>query len=179
MSKFLEALRTWWSRDPLHEEAEKFCARLRAMGIDAQMLKVGDGGLISIKGELIKEIRIRVEQSGDYESNVCHYIVRDPRLFVKLYQFTIYTVHVRTFWGRVVDLRWEGSDCGTGVIDQLQSDMLIKRAIMKIGDIYIDARKGEWWITPEYKSAISPSEEQWNCYQAIARRLLTLRPYPQ
>ncbi len=183
MSNFLKALRIWWSRDPLQEETEKFCARLRAMGIDAQMLQGGLQfvSLIGITGGPIQRIRIRkeVQGGGDYDMYYADYVVSDFRLFQRAYRFTISTVRVRIFpvFGRVVDLRWKGSDCGTGIIDQLQGDMLIRQAIMKSGDItiHVHSGDGEWKITPTRDCDFLSSEEQWNCYQAIARHLLAMK----
>jgi hypothetical protein len=75
-------------------------------------------------------------------------------------------------FGKVVDLHWKGKDSGLGIINRLNGDILIKRPIMKSRDVLIRAHgKHGCWIISTLTN-VPPSEELWNCYQAIAQHLL-------
>ena len=191
MINFLKALITRLFRDRLGERAKKFCGHLQAIGVDAKIISHWSSHgnqatreiRIAITGKPVQQIVIR-EVTYPHVDNTdivvyIDYLVKDSRIAVERYPVVIYTVRVRTFplFGKVVDLRWEGDDCGTGLIDQLQGNMSIKLAIMKGRDIRISAGDGAWYIWP-YNSPSAffiPSEEEWNCYQAIARHLLDMK----
>ena len=82
-------------------------------------------------------------------------------------------------WGRrVVDIRWDGNDFGLGLKDFLNSDESLKAQIMEASayelGIESNIKAKSWIITTglTYGSPWRPSCALWECYQAIALRLL-------
>ena len=190
MSNFRKALRRFFLDQTKTTKPEEFCSRLQAIGVNAKIIRdaysYDDDGdpqtreiWIAVTGEPIQLIIVRqsIYLDGDTSRSEvnAHYLVNDSRVAGEAYPFIIGTVRMKNFplFGKVVDLQWEGSDTRLGLINQLQGDMSIKRAIMKGHDIKISAGDGEWAISP--KNFNFPTDEEWNCYQAIARYLLALK----
>ena len=117
------------------------------------------------------------------------YIVPDVRLTPGFPQdFVIRTVHRKRvpFFGKVVDIRWQGNDCGLGIIDRLNEDSSLKLPIIRDRDVSIEANpRRQCWnhgphskLYPDFYPVCScldkpvPSRDLWNCYQTIAHHLL-------
>lgn len=173
-------------------ETDNICAELQALGIDAQMAERGrpeeeiEGGgslgLIDIpEGPIhwvnVRKQRDRLSESVSYTYHI-DYGVSDPRLGLASPEMYICSVRKKDFplVGRVVDFYWEGDDSGLGIIERLKSDAVIKYAIMVSLDVKIRAHwdHGCWIISTE--TSVPPSEELWDCYQAIAQHLLAKWP---
>ena len=165
---------------------DKLCAGMQAMGVDARMAergrleeKTGEGslGVLDIAQGPIRWINVREEGSGEDHGYITEYGVPDQR---HLPQLQIRSIRVKTFpvIGRVVDVRWEGTDGDLDILQRLSNDQAIKHSIMVTKDeVTVVTRhdRGCWLVVR--KTAATPSPEQWRCYQGIAERLLaTLLP---
>lgn len=184
---------------------DNICTDLQRLGIDAQMAPrgrpeeevyikrlpdIGSLGIICIPEGPIRWVNVRKETSqagpGTTSYYYTEYGVPDPRLGPDFPGARIETVRVKTspLFGRVVDLRWKGSDSELGIISHLNSDHQLKQPIMKSRDVTIRSVRdyGCWVISTErHHATISSllakkrdvlSGELWSCYQAIARHLL-------
>lgn len=138
-------------------------------------------GIIDIPDSLIRWVNVRksmaVSQYG--VSQPSYYIdcgVPDFRLNPN-FKLRIKSVHFKHFslWRKEkVDLRWKGKDSGSGIIRRLDSDISIKQAIMMSdSDLTIHANGDRrcWIISTEFHDILS--RELWNCYQTIAKHLIT------
>ena len=168
---------------------DRVCAGLRKLGIDAQMSLRGrieemvcggeSLGIIDIDNSPITWINTRREKGdGGQSSHVYYFIdygILDNRLGQNSNLLEIRTIRVKTipWFGRVVDLRWEGEDLNLGIISRLNSDISLKPPIMRSYDVMIhaDGQHGYWIISAETIEV--PSPELWSCYEAIAQHLLT------
>lgn len=170
-------------------------AGLQSLGIDAQMawrdrseenIECGvyskSLGLIDIPQGPIRWVNvIKKTTHGPGGDSITYYIkygVPDPKLEPDSPKYRIKTVRVKMFplLGRVGDLRWKGKDFGLGVISRLNSDYELKHPIMKSRDLIIRAHGDHrCWIISTKTGDVPkvPSGELWNCYQAIARHLLS------
>jgi len=176
---------------------DELCARLCAMGIDARLAERGQVeekfggkgslGLIEIPERSIRWVNVRKVTTssggGPYGGGSTTYYyteygVPDARLGPDSPGTRIKTIRVKSFpvFGKVIDLRWEGGDYGTGVIDRLNSDHQLKEPIMKSHGVTITAISDYscWIISTETETETgdTPSRELWNCYEAIAQHLL-------
>jgi hypothetical protein len=182
---------------------DKIYARLRMLGIDAQMAARGRAeeniggsprdstdiftgtsqeslGLIDIPKGPIRWVNVfRELRNSGYSQTAYYYTlygVPDPELGPAFPRVRIKSVRVKSFplVGRVVDLRWEGEDFGLGIISRLNSDYELKHPIMNSRDVIIRAHGDRnCWILST-KTRDAPSQEIWSCYQAIARHLLAM-----
>lgn len=107
----------------------------------------------------IEKIRVLEFVQGDNESfavetRTCYY-VRDPRLESAHDQLLVHTQRVKAppLIGRVVDVRWVGSDLGLGVIDRLSADPSIKLGVMESSDVWIsvDPKLPGWRVYTYWK----------------------------
>jgi len=77
-------------------------------------------------------------------------------------------------------VRWEGEDFGLGIAKHLSQNVLVTRAFLESlgyswpanSDFEIQAYPDRccWIMTVEY--ALTPSRQEWDCYQSIASHLL-------
>ena len=85
-------------------------------------------------------------------------------------------VRVRTtLFGRLVDVRWEG-ELDNDLIQRLEQDVWLSHILIRLKeDIEIHSRPEQgpytWVIMPSSHTQ-TPSREQWDCYETIARHLL-------
>ena len=169
---------------------DDICISLQNLGIDAQMAERGRAeekirprfiggkslGVIDIPDGPIGWINIHKSSTNvggrDY---LTEYGVPDPKLGPNSPKYRIKSTRVKNIpiVGRVVDLRWKGKDFGLGIIVRLNSDNSVKHSIMKSRNVTIRAH-GDYrcWIISD-RTRDAPSQELWNCYQAIAQHLLT------
>ena len=184
--------------DKVHERLrdhtrDDICARLRSLGIDAQIAerdrteeRIGCGnrrtypfqvdmrslGLIDIAEGPIRWVNVLRSASSPSSGTVYRtdYGVPDPRLGPRM---TGYIPNLQIKSVRNVSvLRWKGKDSDRGIINRLNSDISIKHPIMENRDVIIraDGYHKCWIIQVETREV--PSKELWNCYQAIADHLL-------
>ena len=179
-----------------NNKKDEICARLRSLGIDAQMAEPnrdeekiggkGSFGIIDIREGPIRWVNVgRIGGDVDPVSGQLYYTdygVPDPRLgrniprrrTTPLKPLEIHSVSKRSllFLGKAIDLQWEGRDYGLGIVGRLNSDISIKQPIMESGDVTIRTYRIHrcWIITVETRDG--PSRELWSCYQAIADHLL-------
>jgi hypothetical protein len=177
------------------KKRDNMCAHLRKLWIDAEMaergraeesIDTGSYGLIDIRKGPIRWVNVRRVHTGggpgggsttDY---FVDYGVPDPRLGGDCPRAFIKSVRVRTLplFGRVIDVCWEGQDCGLGIINHLSSDGSLKDPIVRSHDVDISAN-GEhtcWIIRTKPSARLGPSRELWDCYESIARHLLAEWP---
>ena len=177
-----------------HRPVEDLHTGLLGLGIDAKMAEHGRAekyiecdrndrslGIIEILKGSICWVNLIERRALDQVTYHLKYGIRDPRLrgaMMKLAQLRIKSVRRRTFplVGKAVDLHWKGNDLGLGIIDRLNSDILIKHPIISSGDITIRAHGYEKLWVMSYRGVIVPSRELWNCYEAIAQHLLSQWP---
>jgi hypothetical protein len=149
---------------------------LDSLGVEAtvsqRLSRYGDLiGVIDIHRSPISCIEVR--KTSDYEGVTywTRYMIPDSRLIV-LANFR--SVRVRTFpiLGRVIDVRWEGDDRGTGAMDRLTADIDLKAAIVSAGaEIAVGSAPSQgWFIT--YSSTDAPSAGVFACYEKVARNLI-------
>lgn len=103
------------------------------------------------------------------------YGVPDSRILPKIQLRSVRVKNVPVF-GRVVGVRWQGDDKGTGVAERLTYDQALKAAIISARveiSLYTVPEHGYWLIPHTSKDA--PSAELWNCYEMVARGLLMMR----
>lgn len=177
---------------------ENFCRRLIQLGIEAEITRrrplyeskqlagipFHPVGFINIGKGPISRINIsRCTYQGlegaesDYRID---YVVPDSRMTKELAHIQLWVAFTRTegFLGhRVVDLRWDGNDFGSGVKDLLNADESLKAQIMEVSaedlQIGLNIEAKCWFITIFYAHYASPpGHALWGCYQAIAERLL-------
>ena len=160
---------------------DELCAGIQAMGVDARMAergrleeKTGEGslGVLDIAQGPIRWINVLIERSGEDIDHITEYGVPDQR---HLRQLQIRSVRVKTFpvIGRVVDVRWDGTDGDPDIVQRLSNDQAIKASIIVTQDeVAVVTRHdlGCWLIRLE--TTATPLPEQWRCYQRIAERLL-------
>jgi len=179
---------------------EDFYDGLRNLGIEAQIGQRGhiEGvplisderslGMIDISKGPIRWVNLRVARRGRVIDFFADYGIPDPRDELgQVGEIRIELACRRSFplVFRVTDVYWEGKDKGLGIIDRLNSDILLKGQLMRdrgivgwlVGIIEVTVmliydRKNRCWIIRVF-SVDSPSLELWNCYQQIARHLLT------
>jgi len=154
-------------------------AQIAPPGLPEEEIGIGSSLLIDIlEGPILwVNVREKTSSSGHGDVNYSYYTeygVRDYRLGPELTRLRIHSVRIKTFplIGKVIDLQWKGKDYGLGIIGHLSSDNSIKPLIMSSRDVKIYANSDyRCWILST-KTWHAPSEEIWNCYQAIARHLL-------
>ena len=168
---------------------------LQNMGISAQMAERGRSeeevglrpyfkslGLIDIRESpisWINVIRKRITHITEYFLNYC---MPDSRLSQVSPEVLFKTSHKRKFlvFGKISDLTWEGKDSDTGIINQLNSDSVLKEAVINSKVVYTVTSygKGGYWIISSSYTELnvnptrSPSEEEWYSCQLIAQHLL-------
>ena len=162
---------------------DNLCKGLRNLGIDAQMAErgrheeniggSGSKGLIDIPEGSIRWIN--VYRARDWEST--DYVVPDPRLGPNSPKVKIKSIRIQAFLvGKGVDLHWTGKDSGLGIIARLKRDILIRNTVMRSHNVEICAHdKYKCWVISA-ETTKPPSEDMWECYQAIARHLLAEWP---
>lgn len=178
------------------------CPGLRKLKLDAQMAEQGrpeerigenwkgkSQGLIEIRDSPIQWVNVVKEKgrggpegSPDTYTNV--YLVPAPTPSSK-WQYQVESVRVKSvpLFGRVVDLRWK-SDFESELVRRLNEDVSLKESLIRLGeDVVMRSFPGHgYWalISKQYPSSWfgapcrqpSPSREEWNCYETIARHLL-------
>ena len=118
-------------------------------------------------------------ESWDICANLVAYGVPDPRIegtkreLTRLEALRVKSVRVKNFpiIGTVVDVCWKGEDLGLGIISRLNGDG--RMVPLMSGDVEISAHPtvGCWILSTNMKEVLS--RERWECYQIIARLLLT------
>jgi len=109
-------------------------------------------------------------------------IFPDSTMFWEGYEIPVHgygrSVRVKNvpLFGRVIDVRWEGNFEGD-LIRRLGQDVSLNQALIKLKEdieIFSYPEYGCWTISPPSKKdePATPSREQWDCYEAIARHLL-------
>ena len=111
---------------------------------------------------------------GDDSEDFVDYGVNDSR---KLPKVEIESRWLRThpIIGQAVDVRWEGEDQGTGIIQLLSNDVTIRNAIIKTCLVSVSTRPeyGCWLIVQKRHTWNPPLLKgyQWRCYERIAEIL--------
>jgi hypothetical protein len=159
---------------------ERFCERLRTIGVSAEMCERGADeppeslGCIEISAGLIRMINIWKESYVDNEGNWTvsyhtHYFIPDSHSTLG---FGIKSIRVKEFplFGRVKDVRWLGNDSEPSSIERLSADPFVRKTIMNSNDVRISSGNGCWTISTD--RGVAPSSEVWECYQAIAGHLI-------
>ena len=177
---------------------DNICAGLQNLGIDAQ--RAEHGRLINIREGPIAWINVHKEtyvggwageyapaaapsgppgeERPSYDYYYTEYGVPDSRLSPIHSRCRIMSACVRptTLFDQASDLHWRGEDFGLGIIDRLDSDISLKQPIMQSCDVTIRALgdQGCWIILTETSDVPKgPSQELWDCYQTIAKHLLS------
>lgn len=180
---------------------DDLCVALQQQGVEAHLAELGQPeegigvdwlgksqGLIEIRDSPIRWVNVREEirtaatDAGPGTASVVstsYYVecgVPDPQVTPSYDKLRIRTVRVKRFplFGRVSDLRWEGDDLGLGLLNQLNGDISIKGSVLQSQDLRIRAYSEHkcWLISTTEGTALLPSAELWNCYQAIAQHVL-------
>ena len=171
---------------------DNLCATLQSIGVDAQMAERGlaeEGiecgmsstslGMIEIGKSTIHWLNVIKRERGFAGGEITYFIkygVPDPRLRTGSPKVKIKARLKDTLFGlrKATDLQWEGKDSGLGIINRLNSDITLKNLIAKTK---VNVKISAWdypsyWIISTDPIPVG-SEELWNCYQSIARHLLT------
>lgn len=158
---------------------------LCSMGVEASIAelgrreeKTGKGslGIIDIAGRPISWINVRLIGSGDDSEDFVDYGVNDSRPLPRV-EIESKWVKTSPIVGHITDVRWEGEDRDTGIIQLLNNNDKIKYAIM--GTCLVAIRTcpeyGCWLIVQRRYTWNPPliQEYQWRCYEDIARILLS------
>ena len=166
--------------DPLIEVTRRFCSRLQEYGVSAQLAvpgspetqsaavprNCGSIGVIHIPHGLIRCISVcqrtldRREMGQDgmwqketYTDYPTCYSVLDARVTQGFPEdILIKSVRRKSFplFGKVTEIRWQGNDCGFGIIGPLNADSSLKPPMLKDYDVYIqaDPRHQCWSLGP-------------------------------
>jgi hypothetical protein len=161
---------------------DDLCAWLQDMGIDAQVAERGRVeeniecgflseplGLIDIPEGPIRWVNVIKRKSGDDVKYYFKYGVPDSRLQSNLPKVEIRSKPKGDNW------QWKGNDAGLGIVDRLNGDMSTGHTLIRTKSPNMTIRAYTdpscWVISSE---AIGmPSQELWDCYQAIAQHLLS------
>lgn len=199
---------------PQDKTREVFCAHLRSLGIEARMAPRGLAqeniytgprrslGVINIaKGPIPWGNIIRATNAvgtDDYREMPYYlvYGVPDTRIGPGFPRVRVKAMKTdRGWWARLsfvqvdVGVRWEGEDYGLGIVQHLNRDLTVAKAIKdgqswelvsevnpRDGPLEIRAYRDSCWILT-VKDALTPSKQEWDCYQSIASHLLAM-PVP-
>jgi tetratricopeptide (TPR) repeat protein len=188
------------------EMRNNVCAHLQKLGIDAEMAERGRAeevinsrsdrellGMIDIPEGPIRWVNVRKWHkwptgsmgSRNVSDYFLNYGVPDARLGLEANAPKARMKAVRRrevpVFGEVVDVHWKGKDCGLGIIDRLNNDVLLKDSIISGPDVEISAHgRYNCWImaTSVGTTGDPPTRELWDCYQRIAQHLLGEEPTP-
>lgn len=157
------------------------CATLQSMGVDAeiarrgrpeeQMSGGGSLGLIEIFEGPIRWVDVRrlYRHAGEETVYFYDYGVPDSRLQSNAPGVEIESKRKRDNW------QWRGTDAGLGIIGRLNGDISIEYTLIRTKTPKVTIRTytlpGCWVISSEAIGMLS--QELWNCYQAIAKHLLS------
>ena len=175
-------------KDSFREKTrDKVYSALKSIGVDAKLagngrpeenIKCGFGihslGIIEIDEGPIRWGNIRINVN---ETNWIDFGVPDPRLNQSEHEVLIQAHFRKTLFGlgRVVDLIWRGEDSSLGIIQRLNDDIPLKNTLMRTNayDFTVSSYNNPscWIISVSYD--IPPTEDLWNCYQSIAKHLLS------
>jgi hypothetical protein len=180
---------------------DNLCADFQNLGIDAQITdryladkeifggrkeywfeQLGrvSAGIIEIPEGPIRYVNLKEESQvapgGRSSSYHLQYIAPNPKPPLSSLKIEIKSVRKKTFplFGRVVDIHWKSDDLVPGITDRLKSDVSIKRTLMHTNDVLIHDL-GRCFVITVMGKVKPPTEEEWNCYQAIAKHLLAER----
>ena len=156
---------------------DALCAGLKVLGAEATVVRRRSGkgeqliGVIDINRSPIRRVEVQVWEDSEGVAYTSEYLVQDAR---RLPPAGFSSVRVRTFpiFGRVVDVRWDGDDAGTGARDRLDSDIELKEAIIS-ASAQVTVRTSPWgehWII-HHPGADVPPAQLWDCYEKVARNL--------
>lgn len=154
---------------------------------------VGDGvslGLIEMRGSPIRWVNV-LEQRFSYSTGsftvagsvryYALYLVPDPNVCNKA-RLTVRSLRLKStpVFGRVVGIRWTGK-LEPGLVKRLNGNVSLNQRLLELKeDIKIRTvpKRSCWaikssskWLQP-HRRRFAPSEEQWDCYETIARHLL-------
>ena len=178
---------------------DEFCAALQMLGVKVQMAERGrpeqriEGGgslgLIDITKGPIRWVNVCRQKTSGSDFYRIEYGVPDTKVRPGYDGLRVSGVRVKTFpvLGRVVDLRWQGDDLGTGLIDLLKGDISLSGPLTTGTDLKIRyyGEHGCWiistpWIPSgllrSWRAVLIPSAELWHCYEAVAGHLLSVDP---
>ncbi len=173
---------TLWRTPPFHFLAEELCAELCSMGVEARLTEhtrpqeMKRGRAIDIAGSPIRWINMLFEISSD-PTDTIEYVIPDSGHIPPI---QLQSKWVRTFpmFGSIIDVRWKGNDRGTGILQRLSSDDIIKASIKATCEVTIRGcpEHGCWLIVQKRDNRKSPvlklKIHQWRSYERIAVTLL-------
>ena len=88
----------------------------------------------------------------------------------------ISTARKKTFplFGKVVDVKWKGKDCNTGLIDTISNDEAVKDLAQAIGNMQIRsyAKEFQGWILVVDRK-IKLTNQDWSTIQKMADYMLS------
>jgi len=146
---------------------DDLCRELNARGIEA----TGFFNLIDIHRSPIRHVEVVEVQLPEGVTYYTAYIIPDSR---QIPMVSFRSVRVRSFpiFGRVVDVRWQGDDKGTGAIGRLAADLELKAEIVSAGaEIAVSSSPpGEWII--QHSTLNAPSAGVFSCYEKAAVDLI-------
>ena len=170
---------------------DDLCAALQALGIQAQMSERGrpeekitrfgiSVGIIDIPDELIRWVEVKngTLSGGDVDTyNHINCGVPDSRITAGFHKVEIRIERIKRIplVGKVVDLKWAGKDFGLGLIERLSHDVSLNKPILEslsegLFEIGAYPDHGCWILTVQ--DELTPSRQEWDCYQSIASHLL-------
>jgi len=188
--------------EPMRDRTlDEWCSGFQGLGLHAQTSNLGRAekdikywrshslGHIDIYPGPISWVNVMRYSDAD-GGYYLEYGVLDHKVGPSFPRVEIKTVRVRDnpLFGKFIDLRWKGKDCGLGLIDRLSGEVSLRQAILDSGDFYLRAYPGRFgwllaagtnsWEGERESQTVAPSRQIWECLQAIARHLLAAQvPY--
>ena len=182
-------------RDKMVEEVHE---GLRSLGVDGQIAEpvqygksVAEGfcwdsiGIIRVQKGPIRWVNIlkqEIPRPGPGGPLVDYHIlygIPDHKLAPKPPKIEIESIHKKKgLSSKVVDLHWGGrasffspiGKLGSRIVARLNNDVAVRDKLIRSRDVKIRAYDKCWVISIE--AGEPPSQEEWECYQAIAEHLL-------
>ena len=104
------------------------------------------------------------------------FCIPDERPISKRQAVKISTARKKTFplFGKVVDVKWKGKDCNTGLIDTISNDEAVKDLAQAIGNMQIRsyAKEFQGWILVVDRK-IKLTNQDWSTIQKMADYMLS------
>ncbi len=154
---------------------DDLCGQLNALGVDATTRRSETGGFlpyfVDIHRSPIRYVEVVEVQLSEGVTFYTAYVIPDSRPVPVV---TFRSVRERTFpiFGRVVDVRWQGDDKGSGAIGRLTADLELKAAIISAGaEIAVSSIPSRGWMI-QHSSLNAPSSEIFSCYEKAAVDLI-------
>jgi hypothetical protein len=135
-------------------------------------------GVIDIPEGLVRWINIlKKDRSKDSPPRWwIVFCIPDERPISKLQAVKISTARKKTFplFGKVVDVKWKGKDCNTGLIDTISNDEAVKDLAQAIGNMQIRsyAKEFQGWVLVVDRK-IKLTNQDWSTIQKMADYMLS------